>query len=144
MKLKTVRNELLKFRKDEYDGQDYETAANLIAGNQLIAAANFIDILDSFPRDEMNIIFMITCPKVYYEMFGSALEFYGDSGLIDDQGVWSEFAEEEMYNNMSYEDMPTRKLKAILRELQNNGVGKGVKDLMEMRQIENILLERKR
>ena len=49
-----------------------------------------------------------------------------------------------MYNNMSYEDMPTRKLKAILRELQNNGVGKGVKDLMEMRQIENILLERKR
>ena len=27
-------------------------------------------------------------------MFGSALEFYGDSGLIDDQGVWSEFAEE--------------------------------------------------
>ena len=59
-------------------------------------------------------------------------------------GVWSEFAEEEMYNNMSYEDMPTRKLKAILRELQNTGVGKGVKDLMEMRQIENILLERKR
>ena len=59
-------------------------------------------------------------------------------------GVWSEFAEEEMYNNMSYEDWPTRKLKAILRELQNNGVGKRVKDLMEMRQIENILLERKR
>ena len=34
-------------------------------------------------------------------------------------GVWSEFAEEEMYNNIPYEDMPTRKLKAILRELQN-------------------------
>ena len=49
-----------------------------------------------------------------------------------------------MYNNIPYEDWPTRKLKAILRELQNNGVGKGVKDLMEMRQIENILLERKR
>ena len=32
-------------------------------------------------------------------------------------GVWSEFAEEEMYNNIPYEDMPTRKLKAILREL---------------------------
>ena len=29
-------------------------------------------------------------------------------------GVWSEFAEEEMYNNIPYEDMPTRKLKAIL------------------------------
>ena len=55
-------------------------------------------------------------------------------------GVWSEFAEEEMYNNIPYEDMPTRKLKAILRELQNNGVGKGVKDLMEMRHIENILI----
>jgi hypothetical protein len=90
MKLKTVRNELLKFRKDEYDGQDYETAAHLIAGNQLIAAANFIDMLDSFPRDEMKIIIMNTCSKVYYEMFGSALEFYGDN----DQGVWSEFAEE--------------------------------------------------
>ena len=97
MKLKTVKNELLKFRKDEYDGQDYETAANLIAGNQLIAAADFIDILDSFPRDEMKIIIMNTCPKIYYEMFGSALEFYGDSGLIDDQGVWSEFAEEGLY-----------------------------------------------
>ena len=93
MKLKTVRNELLKFRKDEYDGQDYETAAHLIAGNQLIAAANFIDRLDSFPRDEMKIIIMNTCPKVYYEMFGSA-SFSGDSGLIDDQGFWSEFAEE--------------------------------------------------
>ena len=93
MKLKTVRNELLKFRKDEYDGQDYETAAHLIAGNQLIAAANFIDRLDSFPRDEMKIIIMNTCSKVYYEMFGST-SFYGDSGLIDDQGVWSEFAEE--------------------------------------------------
>ena len=93
MKTKTIQTKLLSFRKDEYDGQDYETAANLIAGNQLIAAAIFIDILDSFPRDEMKIIIMNTCPKVYYEMFGSA-SFYGDSGLIDDQGVWSEFAEE--------------------------------------------------
>jgi hypothetical protein len=93
MKTKTVRNELLKFRKDEYDGQDYETAAHLIAGNQFIAAANFIDGLDSFPRDEMKIIIMNTCPKVYYEMFDGALEFYGD----EDQGVWSEFAEEGLY-----------------------------------------------
>ena len=92
MKTKTVRNELLKFRKDEYDGQDYETAAHLIAGNQFIAAANFIDGLDSFPRDEMKIIIMNTCPKLYYEMFDGALEFYGD-----DQGVWSEFAEEGLY-----------------------------------------------
>ena len=94
MKLKTVRNKLLEFKNTPFDGQDYETVAHLIAGNQLIAAANFIDRLDSFPRDEMKIIIMNTCPKVYYEMFGSALEFYGDSGLIDDQGTWSEFAEE--------------------------------------------------
>jgi hypothetical protein len=40
----------------------------------------------------MKIIIMNTCPKVYYEMFDGALEFYGD-----DQGVWSEFAEEGLY-----------------------------------------------
>ena len=90
MKTKTVRNELLKFKKEPLDGQDYETAANLIAGNQFIAAANFIDGLDSFPRDEMKIIIMNTCPKVYYEMFNSALEFYSN----ENQGTWSEFAEE--------------------------------------------------
>ena len=93
IRTKNVIKDLLRFRHDELDGQDYETAANLIGGNQFIAAANFIDMLDSFPRDEMKIIIMNTCPKVYYEMFGSA-SFYGDSGLIDDQWVWSEFAEE--------------------------------------------------
>tara|TARA_Y100001938_G_scaffold136566_1_gene199643 strand:+ start:401 stop:700 length:300 start_codon:yes stop_codon:yes gene_type:complete len=90
MKTKTVRNELLKFKKEPLDGQDYETAANLIAGNQFIAAANFIDSLDTFPRDEMKIIIMNTCPKVYYEMFNSTLEFYSN----ENQGTWSEFAEE--------------------------------------------------
>ena len=59
-------------------------------------------------------------------------------------GVWSEFAEEEMYNNVPYEDMPTRKLKAILREMQINGASKSMTDLQFMRQIENILLERQR
>ena len=90
MKLKTVRNKLLEFKKEPLDGQDYETAAHLIAGNQLVAAANFIDRLDTFPRDEMKIIIMNTCPKVYYEMFNSALEFYSN----ENQGTWSEFAEE--------------------------------------------------
>jgi len=28
-------------------------------------------------------------------------------------GVWSQFAEEEMFNNIPYEDRPTRHLKAI-------------------------------
>ena len=81
MKTKTVRNELLKFRKDEYDGQDYETAANLIAGNQLIAAANFIDILDSFPRDEMKIIIARTCKTVFIEMFDANPDLYGQRYL---------------------------------------------------------------
>ena len=35
-------------------------------------------------------------------------------------GIWSEFAEEEMYNNMPYEDLPTRKLKSMLKEMQVN------------------------
>ena len=53
MKTKTIQNKLLQFITDEYDGQDYETVANLIKGNQFIAAANFIDILDTMPRDHM-------------------------------------------------------------------------------------------
>ena len=57
-------------------------------------------------------------------------------------GIWAEFAEEEMYNNMPYEDLPTRKLKSMMKEMQVNGASKGTKDLMLMRHIENILLER--
>ena len=53
MKLKTVRNKLLEFKNTPFDGQDYETAANLIGGNQFIAAANFIDRLDTLPREHM-------------------------------------------------------------------------------------------
>ena len=92
MKLKTVRNKLLEFKNTPFDGQDYETVAHLIAGNQLIAAANHIEMLDTIVRDTMKIVIMNNCPKVYYEMFDGALEFYGD-----DQGVWSEFAEEGLY-----------------------------------------------
>ena len=90
IRTKKVMKDLLRFKHDDMDGQDYETAANLIAGNQFIAAANFIDSLDTFPRDEMKIIIMNTCPKVYYEMFNSTLEFYSN----ENQGTWSEFAEE--------------------------------------------------
>ena len=91
MKLKTTRNNLLKYIKTPFDGQDYETVAHLIAGNQLIAAANFIDGLDTMVRDTMKIVIMKTCPKISLEMFG-VTEFYtyGD----EDQGTWSEFAEE--------------------------------------------------
>ena len=85
MKTKTVRNELLKFRKDEYDGQDYETAAHLIAGNQFIAAANFIDGLDSFPRDEMKIIIARTCKTVFIEMFNQDPSLYGQRYLYGGQ-----------------------------------------------------------
>ena len=53
MKLKTTRDNLLKYTKTPFDGQDYETVAHLIAGNQLIAAANFIDRLDTMPREHM-------------------------------------------------------------------------------------------
>ena len=59
-----------------------------------------------------------------------------------EKGIWSEFAEEEMQNNMPYEDLPTRKLKSMLKEMHVNGASKGTKDLMLMRHIENILLER--
>ena len=59
-------------------------------------------------------------------------------------GVWSQFAEEEMFNNIPYEDRPTRHLKAVLKEMQINGASKSMTDLMFMRQIENILLVRQR
>ena len=92
MKLKTTRNNLLKYINTPFDGQDYETVAHLIAGNQLIAAANFIDRLDTIVRDTMKIVIMNNCPKISYEMFGvTEFKTYGDE---EDQGVWSEFAEE--------------------------------------------------
>ena len=92
MKLKTTRNNLLKYINTPFDGQDYETVAHLIAGNQLIAAANHIDMLDTIVRDTMKIVIMKTCPKISYEMFGvTEFKTYGDE---EDQGVWSEFAEE--------------------------------------------------
>ena len=75
MKLKTTRDNLLKYTKTPFDGQDYETVAHLIAGNQLIAAANFIDRLDTMVRDTMKIVIMKSCPKISYEMFGT-IEFY--------------------------------------------------------------------
>ena len=75
MKLKTVRNNLLKYIKTPFDGQDYETVAHLIAGNQLIAAANFIDGLDTIVRDTMKIVIMKTCSKISLEMFGTT-NFY--------------------------------------------------------------------
>ena len=78
MKLKTVRNNLLKYTKTPFDGQDYETVAHLIASNQLIAAANFIDKLDTIDRDTMKIVTMNTCPKISYEMVG-VIEFYEGS-----------------------------------------------------------------
>ena len=45
---------------------------------------------------------------------------------------------------LDYRHWPTPKLKALLRELQINGASKSMDDLMFMRQIENILLERQR
>ena len=53
IRTKNVIKDLLRFRHDDMDGQDYETAANLIGGNQFIAAANFIDMLDTMPREHM-------------------------------------------------------------------------------------------
>ena len=92
MKLKTTRNNLLKYINTPFDGQDYETVAHLIAGNQLIAAANHIDMLDTIVRDTMKIVIMNNCPKISYEMFGvTEFKTYGDE---EDQGIWSEFAEE--------------------------------------------------
>ena len=53
IRTKNVIKDLLRFRHDDMDGQDYEAAANLIGGNQFIAAANFIDRLDTMPREHM-------------------------------------------------------------------------------------------
>ena len=75
MKIKTTKNNLLKYINTPFDGQDYETVANLIGGNQFIAAANFIDRLDTMVRDTMKIVIMKSCPKISYEMFGT-IEFY--------------------------------------------------------------------
>tara|TARA_B100001093_G_scaffold484454_1_gene517886 strand:- start:65 stop:361 length:297 start_codon:yes stop_codon:yes gene_type:complete len=68
MKTKTIQNKLLQFKSDEIDGQDYETVANLIKGNQFIAAFNFIDRLDTSPRDHMKQI-IEKQPSLYYEIF---------------------------------------------------------------------------
>ena len=68
MKTKTIENKLLQFRSDEIDGQDYETVANLIYGNQFIAAANFIDMLDTMPREHM-ITLIYKNKKLWNEMW---------------------------------------------------------------------------
>ena len=92
MKTKTIQNKLLSFRKDEYDGQDYETVANLIKGNQFIAAANFIELLDTAPRDHMRNI-IAEQPSLYNEMFPQ--DEYENNYLGQKYpGVYSEFAEE--------------------------------------------------
>jgi len=90
MKQLTVRNNLLKFKNEPLDGQDYETAAHLIAGNQFKAAANFIEMLDSFPRDEMKIIIANTCKTVFIEMFNTKPEYYASdntTALLSEGGL---------------------------------------------------------
>ena len=92
MKTKTIQNKLLSFRKDEYDGQDYETVANLIKGNQFIAAGDFIYLLDTAPRDHMRNI-IAEQPSLYNEMFPQ--DEYENNYLGQKYpGVYSEFAEE--------------------------------------------------
>ena len=85
IRTKNVIKDLLRFRHDDMDGQDYETAANLIYGRQFIAAANFIDRLDSFPRDEMKIIIARTCKTVFIEMFNQDPSLYGQRYLYGGQ-----------------------------------------------------------
>ena len=80
MKTKTIQNKLLQFRKDEYDGQDYETVANLIKGNQFIAAANFIDMLDTSPRDHMYDI-IAKQPSLYNEILKINYEDVREEGI---------------------------------------------------------------
>ena len=80
MKTKTTQNKLLQFRKDEYDGQDYETVANLIKGNQFIAAANFIDMLDTSPRDHMYDI-IAKQPSLYNEILKINYEDVREVGI---------------------------------------------------------------
>ena len=65
---KNVKKDLLRFKHDDMDGQDYETAANLIGGNQFIAAANFIDRLDTMPREHM-ITLIYKNKKLWNEMW---------------------------------------------------------------------------
>ena len=80
MKTKTIQNKLLQFRKDEIDGQDYETVANLIKGNQFIAAANFIDMLDTSPRDHMYDI-IAKQPSLYNEILKINYEDVREVGI---------------------------------------------------------------
>ena len=90
IKTKNVKKDLLRFRHDELDGQDYEPAANLIGGNQFIAAANFIDGLDTAPREHM-ITLIYKNKKLWNEMW-----YFDDIGQFctREAGVFSEFAEE--------------------------------------------------
>ena len=75
-----IQNKLLQFRKDEIDGQDYETVANLIKGNQFIAAANFIDMLDTSPRDHMYDI-IAKQPSLYNEILKINYEDVREEGI---------------------------------------------------------------
>ena len=72
------------------DGQDYETAANLIGGNQFIAAANFIDMLDTMPREHMMTL-IYKNKKLWNEMW-----YFDECGFFctREAGIFSEFAEE--------------------------------------------------
>ena len=78
MKQITTQKNLLKYINTQFDGQDYETAANLIKGNQFIAAANFIDGLDSLPRDTMKTIIAKSCKTIFIEMFDCDPSLYSD------------------------------------------------------------------
>lgn len=88
MKLLTTRNNLLKYKNTPFDGQDYETAAHLIAGRQYEAAANFIDTLDSLPRDTMKTIIAKSCKTVFIEMFNCDPSLYADElGFFNAIGI---------------------------------------------------------
>lgn len=78
MRIQTTRNNLLRYKDTPYDGQDFETVANLIYGRQFIAATNFIDMLDTIVRDTMKIVIIKSCPKISMEMFGATEFLYGD------------------------------------------------------------------
>jgi len=89
MKTKTIENKLLQFKSDEIDGQDYETVANLIYGNQFIAAARFIDALDTAPRNHMEDI-IAKQPSLYNEMFPELYNLM----FPEETGVYSPYIEE--------------------------------------------------
>ena len=78
MRIQTTRNNLLRYKDTPYDGQDFETVANLIYGRQFIAATNFIDMLVTIVRDTMKIVIIKSCPKISMEMFGATEFLYGD------------------------------------------------------------------